>query len=60
MKLTKDLVRIRTDWESTFIDSKRFFKSYPFSGKVVNKTFNENVILPYSLTIKLGTNTFIP
>lgn len=60
VKLSKDLVRIKTDWESTFIDRKRFFKSFSFSGRVIYKTFPENVILPYSLTIKLDTNTFIP
>ncbi len=60
IKLNKDLMRIRTDWENTFIDRKLFFKSCLFSGKVKSKTFIENSNLPYSLTIMLDSNTLIP
>lgn len=60
IKLNKDLMRIKTDWENLFIDRKRFFNSCLFSGKVINKTFIENTNLPYSLTIMLDANTLIP
>jgi len=60
IKLNKDLMRIKTDWENIFIDRKQFFKSCLFSGKVINKTFIENTNLPYSLTIMLDSNTLIP
>lgn len=60
IKLNKDLMRIKTDWEKTFIDRKLFFKSCLFSGKVINKTFIENTNLPYSLTVMLDSNAFIP
>lgn len=60
IKLNRDLIRIKTDWESTFIDKKLFFQSCAFSGKVISKDFIENTNLHYSLTIILDTNTLIP
>lgn len=60
IKINKDLMRIKTDWETTFIDRKLFFKSCLFSGKVISKAFIENTNLPYSLTIVLDSNTPIP
>lgn len=60
IKLNKDLMRIKTDWENTFIDRKKFFKSCSFSGQIISKTFMKNGNLPYSLTIMLDDNTLIP
>lgn len=60
IKLNKDLMKVKTDWENTFIDRKLFFRSCLFSGKVISKTFIENTSLPYSLTIMLDSDTLIP
>lgn len=60
IRISKDLKGIRTDWERIFTKKKNFFRERSFSGKVIHKTKNVDPFIPYSLTIKLDSNTIIP
>lgn len=60
VKMSKNMLNVKTEWDSIFVDRKQDFKSYQFSGKIINRNITEKANLPYSLTIVLDTNAVIP